>query len=91
VTDLSRLSEDTLSTCCRSGLLQRLVNEIYKEDVLVQLNAIELLTRLASVQHGLTFMDAQGIMARLDEMMRNVDSDPMMSFLLPGPLINPIV
>ena len=29
-------------------------------------------------------MDNQGIMDRLDEMMKNVDSDPMMAFLLPG-------
>ncbi|KAK2168053.1 hypothetical protein LSH36_21g11000 [Paralvinella palmiformis] len=82
ITDFARLSPENLSLC--TGLLQHLVNEVYKEDVLVRLNAIELLTRLASVQHGLDFMDNQGIMDRLDEMMKNVDSDPMMAFLLPG-------
>ena len=45
---------------------------------------LELLKDLASVHHGIGFLEQEGIIDRLEEMLSRVDSDPLMSFLLPG-------
>lgn len=82
--DIAKLTPDALQQCSQSGLLQQLVNEVHKDDILLQLNCLELLGRLACCEHGLAYLDEQGTVARLDQMLRNVNSDPMMNFLLPG-------
>ena len=45
---------------------------------------LELLKDLALVDHGIVFLEQEGIIDRLEEMLRRVDSDPVISFLLPG-------
>ena len=45
---------------------------------------LELLKDLALVDHGIVFLEQEGIIDRLEEMLRRVDSDPLISFLLPG-------
>ena len=83
--DVARQSPEAIHRCSQSGLLQQLINEVHKDDILLQLNCLELLKRLASVEHGLVYLDQQGTVARLDQMLRAVHSDPLMgAFLLPG-------
>ena len=45
---------------------------------------LELLKDLALTHHGIVFLEQEGITDRLEEMLSRVDSDPLMSFLLPG-------
>lgn len=78
------MSISALEHTAQSGLLQQLLNEIYKDDILVQLNAIELLSELAMKEHGLTYLDEQGIVGKLESMMGSIESDPMAGLLLPG-------
>ena len=49
-----------------------------------QLNVLELLKDLAQVHHGIVYLEQEGIITRLEEMLRRIDDDPLMSFLLPG-------
>ncbi|ESP04905.1 hypothetical protein LOTGIDRAFT_211712 [Lottia gigantea] len=84
VVDLSRLSEEGLQMSVESGLLQKLTNEIFKDDILLQLNAIEMLSDLSQVEHGLQYLDQSSVLAKLEEMMRSTESDPMSGLLLPG-------
>ncbi|KAL8569588.1 hypothetical protein ACOMHN_044726 [Nucella lapillus] len=87
VVDLSTISPESLEASRRSGLLQKLVNEMHKDDdVLLQLNCLEVLSDLACSNHGLTFLDSQGIVKRLEEMMVavSVESSPFGALLLPG-------
>jgi 26S proteasome non-ATPase regulatory subunit 5 len=66
-----------------SGLLQRLLNDLYKEDILVQLTCLDLLSNLALCDHGLQYLGEHGIVEKLENMM---ETDPIVSFLLPGKL-----
>ncbi len=53
-------------------------------NVSFQLNVLELLKDLAQVHHGIVYLEQEGIVARLEDMMNRVEEDPLMSFLLPG-------
>lgn len=81
---ICQISVVALEYTHESGMLQQLLNEIHKDDVLVQLNCIELLSDLAMSEHCLVFLDQQGIISKLDNMMASVESDPMAGLLLPG-------
>ncbi|GFO49594.1 26S proteasome non-ATPase regulatory subunit 5 [Plakobranchus ocellatus] len=84
-TDLSRQNSEALTSCVESGLLQQLVNEVARDDdILVQLNAIELLSDLAMTQHGLQFLDQHGIVGKLETMMAELGQNPMAGLILPG-------
>ncbi len=84
VVDLVKRGPEALHFGTRSGILQKLLNEIHKDDILVQLNCIELLTRLATCEHGLNYLHDQGIVPQLGDMLTNAESDPLMGFLIPG-------
>ena len=66
------------------GMLQQFVNELYKDDILLQLNCLELLSDLAITEHGLLYLDQEGIVGKLETMMQLTENDPVASFLVPG-------
>ncbi|XP_013402299.1 26S proteasome non-ATPase regulatory subunit 5 isoform X1 [Lingula anatina] len=82
--EISQNSPEALLMCSSNGFLQPLINDMYKDDILVQLNCIEMLSQLAMCQHGLLYLDQQGVLGKLETMMGNIESDPMMGLLLPG-------
>lgn len=81
---ICKLSLAALENTHNSGLLQQLLNEVHKDDVLIQLNAIEMLSDLTMVDHGLVYLDQQGIVGKLESMMGDLDSNPFGNLLLPG-------
>ncbi|XP_022328656.1 26S proteasome non-ATPase regulatory subunit 5-like [Crassostrea virginica] len=81
---ICKLSLAALENTHHSGLLQQLLNEVHKDDILVQLNAIEMLSDLTMVDHGLVYLDQQGIVGKLENMMGELDSHPLGNLLLPG-------
>ena len=83
---MAKQSPDNLQLTISSGLLTQLTNEIYKDDILVQLNCLEMLAQLASALHCLQYLDQQSIISKLEKMLSDVHSDPMATFLLPGEL-----
>ncbi|XP_055897800.1 26S proteasome non-ATPase regulatory subunit 5-like [Biomphalaria glabrata] len=84
VIDLSKAYPSALEASVATGLIQQIVNEVQSEDILVQLNAIEMVSDLALSPHGLIFLDQQGVLSRLEEMMVGLNNNPMMGLLLPG-------
>ncbi|XP_045203324.2 26S proteasome non-ATPase regulatory subunit 5-like [Mercenaria mercenaria] len=84
IVTISSQSISGLHSCSESGLLQQFLNELHRDDILVQLNCLELLSDLALVEHGLTYLDQQGVLATLENMMRSSESDPLAGFLVPG-------
>ncbi len=50
----------------------------------LQLNVLELLKDLAVTHHGLVYLEQEGVVARLEEMICSVDSNPLVGLLLPG-------
>jgi 26S proteasome non-ATPase regulatory subunit 5 len=81
---ICKLSLAALENTHTSGLLQQLLNEVYRDDILIQLNAIEMLSDLTMVDHGLIYLDQQGIVGKLENMMEDLESNPYGNLLLPG-------
>ena len=77
-------STETLNRCSERGFLQQLVNEVYKDDLLGQLNAIELLKDMALTPVGLNYLEQQGVIGKLQAMIVSAETDTMTGFLLPG-------
>jgi len=84
VVDVCSLGHEAMNCCTAAGLLQRLVNDLHKNDVLIQLNCVDMLSKMAISLHGLQYLERQGVVHTLEGMMEGVDSDPMKHFLLPG-------
>ncbi|KAK6195800.1 hypothetical protein SNE40_001155 [Patella caerulea] len=84
IIDICRLSQEGLQMSEESGLLKQLTNEIFKNDILLQLNAIEMLSDLAQVQHGLVYLDQAGVIVKLEELMKATETDALAGLLLPG-------
>ena len=82
--DLSCYSSTALQAVSSSSLLPQLITEIQKDDILVQLNCLELLSRLARAEHGLRYMEDQGVVSHIEGMLARVDTDPLMGLLMPG-------
>lgn len=81
---ISSQSVGGLQRCSESGLLQQFLNEVHRDDILVQLNCLELMSDLALTEHGLLYLDQQGAIGSLENMMKQSESDPLAGFLIPG-------
>ncbi|CAH1787157.1 unnamed protein product, partial [Owenia fusiformis] len=84
VVNVASSSNKALTFASQAGFLNQLVNEIQKDDILIQLNCIELLKDLALHSHGLAYLEQQGVVTKLEIMMSQCDENPLMGFLLPG-------
>ncbi|CAN7993780.1 unnamed protein product [Ixodes hexagonus] len=82
--DVAKASPEILEKLAEGGHLDKLLKETSEGDVLVRLNALELLTELASKNHGLDYLEKRGILSKLSIMTLNVDKDPLGSLLGPG-------
>ncbi|KAJ8039549.1 26S proteasome non-ATPase regulatory subunit 5 [Holothuria leucospilota] len=67
----------------RSGLLGQLLSDLHTEDDLVQLNAIEMLCALVDSPHGIVFLEKEGVLRKMEEMLVEAEADPSQGFLLP--------
>lgn len=78
------VGETPLSVVSNSGLLDRLVAEVTKGDILLQLNALEILTPLALNPSGMNLLDSGGVIAKLQYLLSLAETDPMAALLMPG-------
>ncbi|KAL3871455.1 hypothetical protein ACJMK2_039451 [Sinanodonta woodiana] len=84
VIGISKASVLGLQKSSELGLLIQIVNELQRDDILVQLNCLEYLSDLALTDHGLLYLDQQGVVETLGRMMSFVDSGPLAGLLVPG-------
>ena len=84
ITKIAGESNTALQYVTNSGLLQDLLTDLGTDDVLIQLNAAEMLTNLAMCHHGLMYLTQQGIVGKMESMMVEAEADPLQDFLLPG-------
>ena len=69
----------------KDGFLAGLFNDLKKdEDILVQLNAIEILSNMAETKHGFQYLTSLNILSQMDLRLNEVSSGPMSHFLMPG-------
>ncbi|KAK7865653.1 hypothetical protein R5R35_006910 [Gryllus longicercus] len=77
-------SLEGLCACENNGFLKTLVKELESEDVIMQLNALELLSKLARQSHGLVWLQEHGILRLLADKMLSIEEEPLGHLLLPG-------
>lgn len=63
-------------------LVDRIIVDISSDDVLLQLNIMEILSDLVTVDYGLAYLEEQGLFPRLMATLENIDM--MMNILFPG-------
>lgn len=78
------VSEEKLMFCHENQLIDSLLGEVSTGDILVQLNALELLATLVSCQHGRDFLEKQGTVQKLAGSLDEATADPLASLLVPG-------
>lgn len=78
------VSQDNLTFCEENQLINSLLAEVSTGDILVQLNALELITTLASCPHGRDYLERQGIIQKLAGNLDEATADPLASLLVPG-------
>jgi hypothetical protein len=84
VTDVAVRSKDGLRGGHASGLLPALIVELNGPDLLLQLNTLELLTKLALHEHGLQYLQQHGVLTALANKVATINNDPLASLILPG-------
>ena len=84
----------------RTGLLGQLVASLHTSDLLLQLNTLELLTKLAItrcsltvitiitiiiiISHGLSYLESAGVLGSLATMLQDCPNLPFSEVILPG-------
>lgn len=81
---VANTSKPALEASIRSGFLQSLISILDTDDILVQLNALTVLTTLASNKDGLDYLEEQGVLQSLTRRMALVDETPFSNMFLPG-------
>ena len=83
--DISTLSQQHLENVAKEGFLKGLFEDLKKdEDVLVQLNAIEILSKLIESKEGYDYLKSIHILTEMDVRLNSVSSSSLAHFLVPG-------
>lgn len=90
VTAVAVHSDAALQAAHDSGLLPALIAELDNSDILLQMNALELLTKLAVFESGLQYLRQHGVVTALANRMTAISEDPLASLSLPGDLLHTV-
>ncbi|GFG29907.1 hypothetical protein Cfor_09925 [Coptotermes formosanus] len=84
VAEVAGHSDAGLQAAHDSGLLPALTAELNNSDILLQMNALELVTKLALFENGLQYLQQHGIVTALANKVTAINEDPLASLTLPG-------
>ena len=84
IASLATKSEAMLSLCGNAGILVALFDDLATDDILVCLNAIEVLDTLVASAHTVAFLCDQGVVRQLATVVTTAESNPVNQFILPG-------
>lgn len=84
VVDIAKSSHKGLEASATSGFLNSLISVLEHDDVLLQLNALELLTDLAMNEEGLNYLEQRDVLKKLGEKISRASEDPLSGLLVPG-------
>lgn len=83
--EVSNMSQEHLELATKERLLQSLFEDLKKDDdVLVQLNALEIISNLAESKQGFQYLSSLNILQNMDARLNQVASGSMAHFLMPG-------
>jgi len=77
-------SDSKLSSIDATGLLQPLLSDVNSDDILIQLNALELLGTLVVHQHGREYLLRNETIRNISDQLSRSLSDPLASLTSPG-------
>ncbi|KAG2237758.1 hypothetical protein INT48_009697 [Thamnidium elegans] len=72
---VAAISDDTFSQCEASGLLKEFIKELESTDLLIKINAIELLNEIATTTAGLTFLEKAALLESISAVLDNPNDD----------------
>ncbi|XP_003699936.1 26S proteasome non-ATPase regulatory subunit 5 [Megachile rotundata] len=84
VVDVAKSSKEGLEASARSGFLNSLFDILESEDILLQVNALEILTQLALTEEGLCYLEQQDVLRKLVQKIAQANENPLSNLLIPG-------
>ncbi|XP_072743888.1 26S proteasome non-ATPase regulatory subunit 5 [Anoplolepis gracilipes] len=84
IVDIAKTSREALEVSAQSGFLNSLINILENEDILLQLNALEILTQLAIFEEGLSYLEQQEVLNKLVQKIAQANENPLSNLLIPG-------
>ena len=83
--NIATTSSQTFGLVSSTGIFLRLIKELDQDDVLVQLNGVEMLTRFVQSRDGVDFLEQQQVIKKLHIiMLSSVQPDFLSNLLIPG-------
>ncbi|XP_014469017.1 PREDICTED: 26S proteasome non-ATPase regulatory subunit 5 isoform X1 [Dinoponera quadriceps] len=84
IVDIAKTSRIALEVSAQSGFLNSLISMLDDEDVLLQLNALEILTQLAIFEEGLSYLEQQEVLSKLVQKIAQANENSLSNLLIPG-------
>ncbi|CAK9812771.1 26S proteasome non-ATPase regulatory subunit 5 [Anthophora quadrimaculata] len=84
VVDVAKSSKEGLEASVQTGFLSSLISILDNEDILLQVNALEILTELAITEDGLRYLEQRGVLRHLVQKIDEADENPWFSLFVPG-------
>lgn len=81
---IAKLSRRNMEMWGQSGLLNGLINFLDNEDILLQLNALTVLSELTIFEEGLSYLEQQGVLNKLVQKIAQANANPLSHLLIPG-------
>ncbi|KXJ73008.1 hypothetical protein RP20_CCG016736 [Aedes albopictus] len=79
---LAKQSEELLTAM--EKFLQKAIKELDGEDVLLQLNVLQILSELSEGNHGMAYLENNGVFDKLMAKIKRLGDDPLGTILVPG-------
>ncbi|XP_015123991.1 26S proteasome non-ATPase regulatory subunit 5 [Diachasma alloeum] len=84
IVDIAKSSKEALEVSINSGFLTSLLQVLDSDDVLLQLNALEAMTELASTEGGLNYIEERDVLNKLTDQIARANENPLSNVLIPG-------
>ncbi|PBC30609.1 26S proteasome non-ATPase regulatory subunit 5 [Apis cerana] len=84
IVDVAKSSKEGLEASAQSGFLNSLFDILESEDILLQVNALEILTQLALTEEGLSYLEQQDVVRKLVQKIAQANENPLSNLLIPG-------
>lgn len=84
IVDIAKTSRRALEMWAQSGLLNGLINFLDNEDILLQLNALKILSELTIFEEGVSYLEQQGLLNKLAQKIAQANENPLSNLLISG-------
>lgn len=82
--NIAATSGQKFSLVASTGVFLKLIKELDQDDVLVQLNCLEMLTRFLQNHDGVEYLKQQEVIKKLHILLSSIEPDSLTSLLIPG-------